>query len=47
MKEQIMVTAIIHEGKLDNCLFNLTRIITKKRRVTIYKENQNNAGMLI
>jgi hypothetical protein len=47
IKEQIMVIAIIHEGKLDNCLFHLTRIITKKRRASIEKENQNNSRMHI
>jgi hypothetical protein len=42
-KDRIMARTIIDEGKLDNCVFNLTRILIYKRRGFIEKENKNNA----
>jgi hypothetical protein len=36
-KDQIMARTIIDEGKLDNCVFNLTRILIYKRRGFIEK----------
>ena len=36
-KDQALITNTAHEGKLDNFIFNLTRIITYKKMGSVIK----------